>query len=165
MFWRKRLVRKFRERNMCSTKWNIHTGKHRPFKRLCGAREGRSSAWITAAYLWWRWTLGVSYNFYVQGYVSRLQIEATSCFLSFCLPLHCCHFLLNIEAASQKLPTISLRSLGSSFLGCCDYEASRSMWSFMAITSRAALTSVSISPEVYYKLWTTGSFIRNYEAI
>jgi hypothetical protein len=62
------------------------------------------------------------------GIATAAFLSAASCFLSFCLPLHFCHFLLNIKATSQKLPTISLRSLGGSFLGCCDCEASRSSW-------------------------------------
>nr|ACR35350.1 unknown [Zea mays] len=53
-------------------------------------------------------------------------LPAASCFLSFCLRLQFCHFLLNTEAASQKLPAISI-SLGGGFLGCCDCEDSRSM--------------------------------------
>ncbi|ONM01077.1 hypothetical protein ZEAMMB73_Zm00001d030535 [Zea mays] len=60
------------------------------------------------------------------GIVAAL-LPTASYFLSFYLPLQFCHFLLNIEATSQKLPAISLRSLGGSFLGCCDCEASRSM--------------------------------------
>jgi hypothetical protein len=40
------------------------------------------------------------------GIAATALLPATSCFLSFCLPLHFCHFLLNIEAARQKLPTI-----------------------------------------------------------
>ncbi|XBJ06340.1 hypothetical protein VPH35_024980 [Triticum aestivum] len=51
-------------------------------------------------------------------------LPAASSFLSYCLRLHLCHFLLKTEAASRKLPAISLRSMGGGFLGC---EDSRSM--------------------------------------
>ncbi|CAM0955264.1 unnamed protein product [Alopecurus aequalis] len=53
-------------------------------------------------------------------------LPSASSFLSFCLRLHFCHFLLKTEAATQKLPAISFRSMGGGFLGC-ECEVSRSM--------------------------------------
>ncbi|KAF7038629.1 hypothetical protein CFC21_048789 [Triticum aestivum] len=53
------------------------------------------------------------------GIAAAAALLTAASFLSFCLRLHFCHFLLNTEAP-KKLPAISFRSFGGGFTGSDD---------------------------------------------